>query len=76
VVVQVGQQTGGSSQEMELRALVEAVKMAEGPRTVVSGLSVLKMHSLPRSSRVAWSFLSAGGVRRSCWSLLLLESKY
>jgi ribonuclease HI len=36
VVVRVGQQTNSSSQEMEFRALVEAVKMAEGPCTVIS----------------------------------------
>ena len=31
-----GQQTGTTNQEMELRAIVEAVKMAEWPTTVVS----------------------------------------
>jgi ribonuclease HI len=30
-----GKQAGGSSREMELRALVEAVKMADGPCAVI-----------------------------------------
>jgi len=39
-------------------------------------LSVLKMPSWQRSSPVAWSFLSASGVRRSCWPLLNPQYRY
>lgn len=49
-----GRQTGGDSYAMELRAVVEAVKMADGPCTVVTDSQVI-----PRQ-------IATGAVPRKC----------
>ncbi|MDB5308270.1 MAG: RNase [Gemmataceae bacterium] len=56
------QQTGGSSYEMELRALVEAVKMADGPCTVISdyeGLIRTAQQGKTETCKAVWEELYA-----------------
>ena len=58
-----GRQEGTSSYEMDLRALVEAVKMADGPCTVVSDhegiVGIARDGRTPRMCRPLWEELYA-----------------
>ncbi|MBP3959921.1 hypothetical protein J8F10_32150 [Gemmata sp. G18] len=58
-----GQQTGTTNQEMEPRAIVESVKMAEGPTTVVSDhegiVGIIQRGMTPRWSPDVWGGLYA-----------------
>lgn len=58
-----GKQAGSSSQEMELRALVEAAKMAEGPCTIISDhegiVKIAQQGKSPRWSKALWDELYA-----------------
>ena len=58
-----GRQEATSSYEMELRAIVEAAKMAEGPCTIVSDhegiVSVVQRGMTPRVCRAVWEELYA-----------------
>jgi ribonuclease HI len=61
-----GQQTGTTNQEMELRAIVEAVKMAEGPTTIVSDhegiVGLAQAGRTPRWSTDVWNELYAAAA--------------
>lgn len=56
-----GRQPGTSSYEMELRAIVEAVKMADGPCTVISDhdgiVRAARQGKTPENSKTAWEEL-------------------
>lgn len=56
-----GQQSGTTNQEMELRAIVEAVKMAEGPTSVICDhegiVSIANRGMTPRWSSDVWNEL-------------------
>ena len=58
-----GRQVGGSSHELELRALVEAVKMADGPCTVISDhdgiIGIAQQGRTPRHCQALWEELYA-----------------
>lgn len=58
-----GQQTGTSSQEMELRAMGEAVKVAEGPCTVVCDhegiVKIAQQGKVPQFCKAVWEELYA-----------------
>ena len=61
-----GQQTGGSSYEMELRAVVEAVKLAEGPCTIVSDhwgiISAAQQGKIPARCKSLWEEMYAAAA--------------
>ena len=58
-----GRQADTSSYEMELRALVEAVKMADGPCTIISDyeglIRTVQQSKTPESCKTVWGELYA-----------------
>lgn len=58
-----GRQPTGTSNDMELRALLEAVKMADGPTTIISDLHGIvrtaQQRKVPEWSRALWEELYA-----------------
>ena len=61
-----GRQDGTSSYEMELRALVEAVKLADGPCTIISDhegiIGLARDGRTPRMCRPLWDELYAAAA--------------